>query len=326
MPVRNDIVGGRERSARFRMRPLAQGYRRGEVRPVPTVYDVGDTARSSLLPPDGNPDVPWISLGQASTEPDRATRHSFPYAPGAGPEASQQRAGNWDYAINGHNIPSQIVPDSAGRGVTDPTRAGLDLIARIFSVKTWRVSGTPIGASIDETWGAGNWGIIQAYPGTKEDRVFGLGTGREMAPTKLSLFYVLTSADDGWETAPYVTLQLTWPDAQDSTVVNKWSAEYSHLGAGSHSSGVVTAPAISGSLLLSQNDASGDPVIRLNAIISPGIPPASGGEDPVQEALPVYLCGYQLVGHVYPSTKVGTVSGAINIGVGEFWGNDEWSA
>jgi hypothetical protein len=144
MPEPNDLVKIKARTPRFRTRPLMQSKRREEPRPTPLSYPPlsdppsdEDIPRTLLYPSSlAAPEDSWLT--QRGTPGAGgglgSTRHSFPYAISS-PEPFRNYSQHWDYALNAHSIEPQFVAASAGRGVTDPKRAGSDIAARIWSVE-----------------------------------------------------------------------------------------------------------------------------------------------------------------------------------------------
>lgn len=308
----NDFTPIRPRTPRYRTRPLHQGYRRGETRPTPVSYDVDDPARATLDPEDAAPESPWVTLGQRNLITPGPTRHQWPFGPVHGPEWFRQQPGNWDLALNGHSIASQIVPSSTARGTVDPRRAGIDLIARIWSVKQWEISGSLQGLDISGTWAAGN-----IYSDGTEWSM-GAGLGREMAPTRV---YVqdFVAGEEYADTNYHLELTYPFGSYGDGGPDGRWQAR-GPFAAGVDPSGseIVVAPTIRGVFSVSEDDEEGEAVTDWAVLIQPE--PVDGY---LVEPLPIYLCGYQLTGHINPD-RVGDITGEIHITPVAFWGPDEW--
>lgn len=331
MAAPNDIVPIRPRTPRYRCRALYQLPRRGELRPAQVSFPTGDPDRALLEPPSADIDQSWTTLGipNVSLDPPVETpgvsRHQWPYGPVPGPEWFRNRPGTWDYALNGHHVPAQIVPDSTGRGLIDPRRAGSDLVARIYSAKQWGADGTLEGISISETWAWGN--RFSSINGSATETPIGARLGREMVPS--SFYFTWSESSEEDDSSVLVTVALDWPIAAVASSGGDavWRANNSQtsLGAGlpAGAAAPILAPALQGQILLRVRDSEGEETTNFGAIISPARQGPSGSLWDI-EPLPLYLCGYQIVGHVAPG-KVGTPSGSVRIGAVEFWGADEWT-
>lgn len=305
-----------------------QSTRRSEARPEQLSYAVGDEDRASLSPRDGNRDEAWTTLGIDSEE-TRPTRHAFPYGV-ASPGLAANPASVWDYPLNVRALSSQIKASTAGRGVTTPERAGSDLAARIWSVKTWTVEGSFFGVDIEETWPAGSTLSVVSVGGseTRTETERGNRFGRQFAPTRISYIYGLASDVDGDDSSTNFSFSLTFPDGGtvDIDGGGYWFSS-GQLGAGMSSGSPVLAPMIRGSLSYQVRDSSGDLTDNSLIYIQPERQAPLDDEEelfPVIE-IPIHLCGYQLIGHEFPG-NIGSLTGSIRIKASAFWGPGEWPA
>lgn len=324
------------RAPRYRTIPLFQTPRRSEVRPTPVVLPVDDPLRSGWFPTPGNREETWVSLGNgySGTPPPPSTRHAWPFAPiDAGSPNYYTYPGLLDYALNVENLISQVVPDSAGRGVIDPRRAGYDLIARIYSVKRWNISGSLQGQSFDASWGPYtrmSLSIIDGAATATESAPAAPSAGREMVPLQVTVS--INNSPDIGDTGQDLSVffALTAPGA--GFYPSGWSGRYSFLGAGLDAAGnPVVQPAITGSLYISDRlhvdpvPSVSEPVASRYSSFSPAklwhAPSSTFWE--IEES-PVTLCGYALNDHVSPGGSFGDITGSITIDAEEFWGPDEW--
>lgn len=328
MPNPNNLVKVRARTPRFRTRPLMQSTRRNEVKPTQLSYPVGDTRRSALSPRDGNRDEAWTTLGLGTAE-TRATRHPFPYSV-TGPDLSENLASTWDYPLNSTSLMSQIDPATAGRGIHDPTRAGSDLAARIWSVKTWSIAGTIWDHDIEQTVAAGNSLSVTNSGGTetRTETPTDSTTGRRFSPTHFSYLYSWLSDEEDDDSSVNFTIGITWPYGVLSTAETGffWSRG-ANLGAGMSGDSIILAPVMIGGFTYFVYDAGGDISAQASYSISPWRIWPTGSEAEMYEvaSMPLFLCGYQIKGNESPG-KIGGSAGELRIKAEEFWGPDEWPA
>lgn len=307
-----------EEGGRYATRPLYQVPRRDEPIPSPAVVPVGTGSRS-LIAPDGNPSAPWLTMGQPVGEEPRATLHQYPYGPVPGPEATRHYPGTLDYLPNAHLLRSQLVPESAGLGASIKRMAGLDFLARIYSVKRWSMASDVLGADHSGSWAAGNsYSFL-----TAAETGIGDTLGRGLLPTELSYFFSDSSEEN--DSSRLINLALQWPYADVGSA--GYSATLSFLGAGMDAvgDGPIICPTIWGSLTIRERNAEGEETTNLAAVIRPGYVVGTGDVTWTPEPLPITICGYQIVGWV-ESGKVGTPGGTIEIGAEEFRAAGEWSA
>jgi len=324
------------RTPRYRTLPLIQTPRRGEVRSTPTVLPVGDPRRDTWYPPVGNELTSWVSLGNDGFElPKSTSRHAWPFVPPPR-DPYEHRAGNLDHALNAENLISQIVPSSAGRGLLYPKRAGYDLIARIYSAKRWRISGTLQGQTIDETWGPRttfNVAVDNGVVSSRYETPYGEGSGRQMSPIGLSVN--MSQIPDSGATGPdiRVALELTAPSAQ-SFGEEGWASRFSYLGAGLDDAGnPVIHPFIEGRFFVDERrhirpyPSVAEPIAySLGIFSSDRLFGFYGGTEERLldvELSPITFCGYQLMANVLPDSY-GSISGSLNVDVAETWGPGEW--
>ena len=299
-----------------------QSTRRNEVRPTPVSYAPGAVGRNLLSPPDGNPEASWITQG-VSSEPTSAQRHGFPYTIVAS-GVRQNRASTWDNPLNVLALESQIVTSSAGRGASDPQRAGSDLAARIWSVKRWSVTGDLFGQSIDESVATGSALSVSKSTSSESSSETPYGTviGRQFLPTSVAYSVFLLSEEEEDDSLTSFTFSLTWPDA---LVSSAWSSRR-QLAAGMSGGLPVICPALRGQLNWSINDEGGDSVSSGSIQFRPERVTGGGSPDLWDIVVaPVKLCGYDLRGSQSPTTA-GTIDGSITIRAAEFWGPEEWPA
>lgn len=339
MPDPNDLVKIKARTPRFRTRPLMQSTRREEPRPTPLSYPPlsdppsdEDIPRTLLYPFSvAAPDDSWLTQRgtPAAGGGLGSTRHSFPYAISS-PATFRNYSQHWDYAVNAHSIEPQFVAASAGRGATDPKRAGSDLAARIWSVKKWAITGSFFGQEIDDTVAAGSSLEIDIDNSgdDREETPNGNAVGRQFAPTSLYLRVSLRSDDPEDESSTDAVLSLIWPEARRSTATGDglWIGE-SVIGAAKDVAGPLLMPIITGIISWSNRDNEGDAIAGGQIFIQLARQKLSGPDNPYWDLidLPVKLCGYTVRGHQTPDL-IGDIDIDITITASEFWGADEWVA
>lgn len=330
MPYANTLI--KARTPRYRTIPLFQTPRRGEKRPTPVILPVDDERRDDWFPTIGNSETSWISLGDSEAEkPQDTTRHGWPFVPVPAGDTLRHRPGTLDYALNAQNLDSQIVPSSAGRGAVDPKRAGYDLMARIYSAKRWRVSGTIQGQSINETWGPFttlSLNIINGATDATEILVEGPNDGRDMVPLGFSVS-ILNSpplGNDG--TSLSARISLIAPSASPN--FDGWDGRFSYIGAGIDDVGnSIIQPSITGIVDVRESQITGNSS-ELTTFVIGGFSPRkvfSGVSNEFYdvEVSPITLCGYNLTYQI-PPDHLGEITGSLAVEVAEFWGPDEWPA
>ena len=304
-----------------------QTNRRNEVRPTAVSYAPEATERTTLYPPDGNPEASWITQGITPVVEGGAagpTRHGFPLSV-IGPEWFDNDASTWDLALNAHSLECQIEADAAGRGLTDPQLAGYDLAARIWSVKTWRMVGSFFGHEIDQSFASGaSFNYQSSSDPPESETTTGTIIGRQFLPTRLGYTHSEVSESD--DSRLDLSFYLVWPDAPYVDVESGayWDGP-TYLAAGLYGGVPVVCPTIRGFFSWNSVDGDGEAVAGGQLFIEPARFRTGTGPLWEVETSPFTLCGYPLRCNMSP-TKTGTITGSLNVTASEFWGPDEWPA
>jgi len=330
MAYSNTLI--KARTPRYRTIPLMQTPRRGEKRPTPVVLPVDDERMDDWFPTVGNREESWISLGDEEAEkPQDTTRHGWPFVPVPAGDVLRHRPGTLDYALNAENLVSQIVPSSAGRGMVDPKRAGYDLMARIYSAKRWRVSGTIQGQSINETWGPFttlSLNINNGAADATEILVGGPNDGRDMVPMGFSVSISNFPQIGSNGTSLTARISLIAPSADSQ--FDGWNGRLSYIGAGLDDAGnSIIQPSITGIIDVRESQIT-DSSSELQTFVIGGFSPTKGfsglTNQPYNvEVSPITICGYNLTYQIAPG-QLGEITGSLAVEVAEFWGPGEWPA
>lgn len=325
----NLFIPTRARHDRFRLRSmLRQRKRRDEPRPTLISYSAEDPARPSpftLL--GGELDAAWLSAEYDwLPEAPGSTRHAFPFQQ-LNPEdgGSGTQPFQWDFVRNAQSLIAPIDPTSTDRGTLNARKAGGDLAARIWSVKTWKITGSYDGLTIDETFAAGNHlsVFIDDEGTTRVETTVGGNVGqRGFLPTSGTVWY--NRGDFDQERAS-ILISFEIPRADRFTAVDDtqvWSAwpRQIHAGKGPSSEPMILPP-LQASVLWSSWNAENDPTAHGETHLS--LLPTKADHD--RGPIPIKLCGYQLTGFVKDNLLGGAIE-PIEISADEFWGASEWPA
>jgi hypothetical protein len=319
------------RASRFRIASHIARLRRAEPlagNVTPTTYPAledGDPIYPEVIAPDlvelpgSGTTVATLARRPGGTAPDPPYRNlpSWPWG-AAYPTVSSIIAGGgaraWDAAINALNRKPTVDLSTSDHWARSPRGAGMDLLARILSGKTWSLTGdingvSPAGSAV---WSAGS-SLTVASTGTATENLLADGGSRGWLPWEIDVATPTGEDLDDWR------LELQVLDGAPAIVADEveWRNPIQiGLDAYPLSGRAAQSPRVVGQLVYRRDDGFNG-IYRISAV------PRTG--DSAHELLPIELCGFQLYGSLIQGSQAIEMSGGVAISPTAFWAPEDWA-